>query len=122
MWKSKSDKGFLEYLKENKKLYLVIIVALVSLMLIFLGGSDVKEERAATEEERAAKMCSMIDGVGECQVMMTFREEKTDSPYAVLVLCKNASLPSVREKITSLFTSLYGIGAHRVEIQELGDR
>ena len=120
MWKSKSDKGFLEYLKENKKLYSVIIIALISLMLIFLGGgSDVKEERAATEEERAAEMCSMIDGVGECRVMMTFREEREDAPYAVLVLCKNASLPSVREKITSLFTSLYGIGAHRVEIQEL---
>jgi hypothetical protein len=63
-------------------------------------------------------MCSLIEGVGECRVMMTYRPDD-EGVYAVLVLCDGGESVSVREKITSLFCSLYGIGSHRVEIQRL---
>ena len=120
MWKLKSDKGFLEYLRANGKTGVVLLIGILSLMLIFLSSAEgERTEKVTTEEERCEKACSMSEGVGECRVMMTFRDEKAEQPYAVLVLCQNADSPKVREKITSLFTSLYGIGSHRVEIQEL---
>ncbi|MBO7197060.1 MAG: hypothetical protein J6V80_07065, partial [Clostridia bacterium] len=67
-----------------------------------------------------AQMCSLIEGVGECRVMITYdpdsREERV---YAVLVLCEGADSASVRERITSSLSSVYGIGSHRIEIQKL---
>ena len=63
-------------------------------------------------------MCSLIEGVGDCRVMITYRPE-AEEVYAVLVICEGGESVSVREKITSIFCSLYGIGSHRVEIQRL---
>ena len=72
------------------------------------------EEKTAGEEERVAEMCSLIEGVGECRVMMTYGGE--GEVYAVLVLCEGAESARVRGDLTSLICSLYGIGSHRVEI------
>ena len=95
-------------------------VLVLGLLLILLSGFDA-EQTAETvgEEERAAEMCSLIDGVGECLVMMTYKDKSSEEVYAVLVLCEGGESAVVREKITSVFCSLYGIGAHRVEIQRL---
>ena len=61
-----------------------------------------------------------MEGVGECRVMMTYYPDSNEERvYAVLVLCEGAESPDVRERITSLCCSLYGIGSHRVEIQKL---
>lgn len=92
----------------------------MGLLLILLSTLSVEEKTVNVgEEERVAEMCSLIDGVGECRVMMTYKNAKEEEVYAVLVLCEGGESVAVREKITSLFCSLYGIGAHRVEIQRL---
>lgn len=98
------------------------VVILLGVLLIFLGsrldrstGTEVK-----TDEDRAAEMCSLMDGVGECRVMMTYYPDSDgERVYAVLVLCEGAESIEVREKITAALSSLYGIGSHRVEIQRL---
>jgi len=93
----------------------------LGLLLILLSGFATEEKAdASSEEERVAEMCSLIDGVGECRVMMTYKNGRDEGEvYAVLVLCEGGESVFVREKITSLFCSLYGIGSHRVEIQTL---
>ena len=93
----------------------------IGLLLILLSGvPSEKQAEIHTEEDRVAEMCSLIEGVGECRVMMTYKNS-TDDVYAVLVICEGGESVTVREKITSLFCSLYGIGAHRVEIQRLSN-
>lgn len=104
---------------EGNRIWLVGLM-LLGLILILIGNEHTGEKIAVTqtEEMRATEMCAMMDGVGDCRVMMTYRPD-SDEVYAVLVLCDGAESVAVRERITSLFTSLYGIGSHRVEIEKL---
>lgn len=118
--KLKSDSSFLEFLSRGRSALVVALLA-VGLGLILLGGIGNTEKAAevAGAEQRAAEMCALMDGVGECRVMMTFYPEDEGRVYGVLVLCEGAESVAVRDRITSLFCSLYGIGAHRVQIQKL---
>ena len=104
---------------EGNRIWLVGLM-LLGLILILIGNEQTGEKITVTqtEEMRATEMCAMMDGVGDCRVMMTYRPD-SDEVYAVLVLCDGAESVAVRERITSLFTSLYGIGSHRVEIEKL---
>lgn len=120
MWKLKSVGEIREFLfGERNRIWLVGLM-LLGLILILIGNEQTGEKIAVTrtEEMRATEMCAMMDGVGNCRVMMTYRPD-SDEVYAVLVLCDGAESVAVRERITSLFTSLYGIGSHRVEIEKL---
>ena len=119
--KLKSDKGLLGLIGSEGRAAKVIGLVLLGLILIFIGGvggrTDTRDNQTA--EERAATMCSMMDGVGECRVMMTYHPDDETRVFAVLVLCEGADSVAVRESVTSLFCSLYGIGAHRVEVRLL---
>lgn len=120
MLKLKSVGEIREFLfGEGNRIWLVVLM-LLGLILILIGNEHTGEKIAVTqtEEMRATEMCAMMDGVGDCRVMMTYRPD-SDEVYAVLVLCDGAESVAVRERITSLFTSLYGIGSHRVEIEKL---
>ena len=120
MWKLKSVGEIREFLfGDNNRIWLVSLMIL-GLILILIGNEQTGEKIAVTqtEEMRVGEMCAMMDGVGECRVMMTYRPDSNEV-YAVLVLCDGAESVMVRERITSLFTSLYGIGSHRVEIEKL---
>lgn len=120
MLKLKSVGEIREFLfGEGNRIWLVGLM-LLGLILILIGNEQTGEKITVTqtEEMRATEMCAMMDGVGDCRVMMTYRPD-SDEVYAVLVLCDGAESVAVRERITSLFTSLYGIGSHRVEIEKL---
>ena len=119
MWKLKSVGEIREFLLgDNNRIWLVSLMIL-GLILILIGNNSTENTAVTqTEEMRVGEMCAMMDGVGECRVMMTYRPDSNEV-YAVLVLCDGAESASVRERITSLFTSLYGIGSHRVEIEKL---
>lgn len=122
MLKSGSDKSFRDFLGSGSYAVKVGIVAILALVLILVGspGSGAESKDATSEEERLAEICSLAEGVGECRVMVTYREVDGESEvYAVAVLCQGAESPNVRERITSLICSLYGIGAHRVEIVKI---
>ncbi len=117
----KSDKGFRDFLlKDGQGIKFFGIVLLAALLLFLSAGVKSENKKVQDEEERAAEMCALMEGVGECRVMMTFLPESDgEEVYAVLVLCEGADSSKVREKVTSLFCSLYGIGANRVEIQKI---
>lgn len=123
MWRFKWDKGFSEFLSADKSAVRLVGLMVIGIALIFIGSLSTRTADNTTvnntDEDRVAEMCSMIDGVGECRVMMTYTD---DEVFAVLVVCDGAESVFVREKITSLFTSLYGIGSNRVEIQQLNKK
>ena len=111
-----SDKSFFEFLttKQGSPVWLILIVALA---ILLLGAGGQGKSRESTPSEETAEICSMISGVGECRVMITYREE--NEVFAVAILCDGAENPTVRRDITELVCSLYGIGSHRVSILPL---
>ena len=119
MWKLKSVGEIREFLLgDNNRIWLVSLMILGLILILIGNNSTDKAAVTQTEEMRVSEMCAMMDGVGECRVMMTYRPDSNEV-YAVLVLCDGAESVMVRERITSLFTSLYGIGSHRIEIEKL---
>ena len=105
----------LSSVKPQLKIGLFLVLGLVLIFLSGISGEKAVEQQG--REEKAAEMCSLIEGVGECRVMMTYKDSDEREVYAVLVICEGGESARVREKITSMFCALYGIGAHRVEIQ-----
>ena len=124
----RSDKDFITFLKGILKGKRALIVAL-ALGLILLCALlprllSTEEKKGFNEtEERIAELCSSVDGVGECLVMVTFvtdeSGEMTGKVFSVAVICEGADSITVRARITELITSLYGIGANRVSVTKL---
>ena len=110
-----SDKSFFEFLK-TKRASPMLLLPILALSLLLIGGTGQKTEEPKDLEERTAELCSQVSGVGECRVMITYRD---DEVFAVAVLCDGADNIEVKHNLTSLISSLYGIGAHRVEILSL---
>lgn len=123
MLKSKSEKSFLDFLSSSPiafKVGVLVVIGLLMMLLSGVGGNKSDEPKEVGEEERLSEMCSLMDGVGECRVMITYKEIDGESRvYAALVLCEGGESVKVQERITSLCCSLYGIGANRVEVGQL---
>ena len=89
------------------------------LALLLIPSVDKKGDVASDkidDEARLEALFSQIDGVGECQVMVTY---KNGEVYAVAVVCRGADNPKVRESVVEVITSVYGIGANRVAVQPM---
>ena len=118
----KLAKELSEFFSRDRRRLAVSVLLILGLLLIFIGSfvgeSDKAEANISSVEERAAEFCSLMDGVGECRVMITYTSGG-DEVYGVLVLCDGADSAVVRERIVSAFTSILGIGSHRIEIQKL---
>lgn len=111
-----SDNSFFEFLK-TKRASPMLLLPILALALLLIGGTGRKAEAPKDLEERTAELCSGISGVGECRVMITY--DGNDEVFAVAILCQGADDIRVQGDLTSLICSLYGIGAHRVEILSL---
>ena len=113
----RSDKSFREFLRSGSSFAVIITVLLLGVFLIifssFTQGSEEK-----SEEEELAQICSSIEGVGRCRTVITY-EEKNKEVFAVAVLCEGADSIYVRERVTKLVTSLYGVGANRVAVLKI---
>lgn len=109
------DKSFFEFLR-TKRASPMLLLPILALSLLLIGGTGQKTEAPKDLEEKTAELCSQVSGVGECRVMITYRD---DEVFAVAVLCDGADNIEVKHNLTSLISSLYGIGAHRVEILSL---
>ena len=120
--KLKSDKCFWQFLSSNKRFATVAVALIFGVLLILIGSNSdaLPEKSQITAEEGIAELCSMTDGVGECRVHLTYREDGGEERvYAVAIICEGADSVAVRERLTSLVCSLYGIGANRVEILKM---
>lgn len=114
----KSDFSFLTFIKKQDKGFILLIIGAIALALLLIpSGSKKAEEPVELDDAaRLEELCSQIEGVGECRVMVTY---KGGEVYAVAVICKGADSPKVRERLTDLITSMYGIGANRVTVQPM---
>ncbi len=117
----KSDKGFSSFFESFKKggaVKIGIIFAL-GIMLIVFSSLDVKgkEENKTDEQERIALVCSEIEGIGRCEVMLNY--STLGRVESAVIVCDGADNVKVKERIVDLFTSLYGIGANRISIQRM---
>ena len=117
--RSGSGKRFFEIFSSGGgRIAALLVIGALLLILGSLGG-EVSEAADETDEERLEAVCSSIDGVGRCRVMVSYGE--SGEVYAVAVLCDGADAVRVRESIVDLFSSLYGIGANRISILRLED-
>ena len=118
--KSGSDKSVIDYLRSGGATKPIIILA-IGLLLLIVGGFMSKSDTSAQKvENETAKLCSMVEGVGECEVMLTYREVDGEKiVYSVAIICQGAESAEVRRDLTKLVSSLYGVGAHRISILKL---
>ncbi len=105
---------------------LLFALSLLLIAVLLINPKSCSRETAAEkseEEERIEALCSAVEGVGECRVMVTY--EKTDGRetekkvYSVAVICEGADSVAVRARLIDLIGSLYGIGSNRVSIVKL---
>lgn len=127
----------LSFLKGKKKITLILILAALGLMLVALssvGTSEVAESGELAEykeelEKRLEKLCSEVDGVGKCTVMVTFSrgeentykgsqltESKPPRVLGVTVVCDGGDNSLVKARISQMLCALFDIGANRVAV------
>ena len=116
----RSDKQFFEFLRRGGGRYaLIALLGVVLLLLCGVGIEPTADATVQTEEERICEMCSLLDGVGECRVMLSRDGERV---VAVTVLCDGADSVATRARITDMLSSFYGIGANRISVLKITDK
>ena len=137
------DKGFLSYVRKNKRIWKVILPLALGVILILVSsfvarennetdGNYTLDEYKEKLEREIADICSDIEGVGKCRVFITFErgeqnvykgssviETKPPKVLGVSVICQGADNQAARARIIEMVTSLFGIGANRVAVLKL---
>lgn len=120
MWKLKSGKSFIEFLKNDKRATLIIAIIICGVLLLFISGDNNTANAQKTESaDEITGLCSSVAGVGRCKVTLSYTPD--GEVCAAAVLCEGAESLGVREKLYDLFTSLYGIGTNRISILKISD-
>ena len=114
--KLKSDRSFIEFLRSGSQSAKLGVILLIGASLILIGSFGRSEEKTLNNEDRIAEMCSLAEGVGRCEVMLSYSGGEVVS---ALVLCEGADSAAVRARVVSMVSSLYGIGTHRIEVVKI---
>ena len=117
MQRSASENLFFGYLKKNRALLPLVLLVAVGILFIIISGFG-GEERPASEEDRLAEVCSGIEGVGRCSVVLNMKDGEVVS---CAVLCDGGDSLAVRGEIKSLVSSLYGIGYNRISVFKISE-
>lgn len=138
------DKGFTAFIKENKRILKIGLIAALGIILILIsssvGTSETKkndgeitlDEYKERLEAELSDLCSDVRGVGKCRVFVTFErgeqntykgsaitETKPPKVLGITVICKGADSDRVRSELTDMLTSLFDIGSNRVAVLKL---
>ena len=132
----------ISYFKGNRKRALVFLFVGVGLLLVMLSsiqggdadtsdGVTLREYKSELESELAG-LCSKINGVGKCYVIVSFErgeqntykgstliESKPPKVLGVSVICKGANSDYVRSEIINMMSSLFDIGTNRIAVLKL---
>lgn len=115
-------------LRGRRRLWIsALALGLGLLILIFAGGGESDSDTGASAEEqieaRLEELCSSIDGVGRCRVMVScvyeyqgYGREPSLQVVSVAIVCRGADRTEVRQALTELIRSLYGLGSNRISI------
>ncbi len=118
-----SDRSFIKYLKTRDSIKLIIAVG-IGILLLILGITFGKEDVTDNNdmEERVSEICSSVDGVGECRVLIYYRSgsgyDAENAVESVLIVCDGGDSPEVKLKLSKILSSLFGIGANRIRIEK----
>ena len=117
--KLKSDNGIIDFLKNGGGKGKIWIALLIGAALILLGSrtSTTEQPKDADTAAALAEICSLAEGVGRCEVMLTYGEG--GEVTAALVLCDGAESASVRARVVSMISTLFGIGTHKIEVVKI---
>lgn len=116
------------FIKGNKRVVLAVALILIAAAILLAGSGGGSAASSETDgfEERLEEMCSSLEGVGSCRVMVTYKS--SESRYgasservveSVAVVCKGAERAGVRRELTEMLSSLFGIGANRIHISKM---
>lgn len=137
-------KNLLTKLKNDKNLIRIIyIIGLLGIALIFISSffdsdnsnssfSSNIEDYRSTEETRIENMVESIEGVGDARVMITM-ENSAEQVYSdksvvkeieptvrgVMIVCKGADSPSIKETVLESVTKALNISSDKVCIAKL---
>ena len=135
--------GIFEAFKKNKKILLVALIALIGILLIFISSRENEDSVPETTgisldeykerlEGEVASICSSVEGVGKCRVIISFErgeetvykgssvvEIKPPKVKGVIVACRGADNDNVKAELTDMMTALFDIGSNRVAILKL---
>ena len=122
-------KSLKDYLKDSSYLKIAALFG-IGILLIFFGmgenGSVSATSEAVTLEEEIAALCSSLDGVGECRVLITYEEEPLgfgqgteEIISGIAVVCTGGDNAEVRERVVKMLSGLFGIGTNRVRVERL---
>lgn len=119
------DKGFLKHLRERRDLWRIVLILAVGLLLIIIGSGSGGDGEAVDMriEERLAAVCSDVEGVGECYVLLYYSPTATrndeQTVESVIVVCEGAGSVDVRLKLTEMISTFFGIGTNRVRVEKM---
>lgn len=113
----RSDKSFFDYARKNKRVLLILLLAVALLVVLCIIPSGEKSEEEIDEETRLSSVVAEVSGVGRCEVMINYNED--GEVFGVIILCEGAESVTVRERLSDLLSSLYGIGANRISILKI---
>ena len=129
--------GVLDFLKKTPGLVRMGALLLIGVILLAASSAGAKGETNAEQsdlgaygealEERLRELCSLVEGVGRAEVMVTF-ESGVQAEYqgstqiatlppkilGVTVLCTGGENAEVRANLTGMLGALLGIGASRI--------
>ena len=118
------------FVKKHSRLIIIVLIILLGVALIAMGsggsGNTVTGEYDSTEE-KLTELCSRVRGVGECRVMVTYKESQSrfgssqsvGVVESVAVVCKGADKSEVRAELTSMLCALFGIRSSRIHISKM---
>ncbi len=121
--KSKSGSGIFA----ARGMLAVVLILGLGILLIFLGSAEGGEsEGVMSTEESIEKICSSIEGVGECRVLVSYKTEAGafgsgggEVIVGIAVVCEGGGSDNVRRRVTEVLSGLYGIGANRIRVEKL---
>ena len=131
-----------KYIKENKRVILIALFALVGIFFVIIssssGGGEVEREEITLDEYKELleaeieSLCSAVDGVGRCRVFITFErgvqdtykgsniiESKPPRVLGVTVVCRGGDSDAVKSSVTEMICALFDIGYNRVAVLKL---
>lgn len=120
--------AFSELFSGKKRFIAVALLVIAAVVMIFLSsaGTSGKETSGDDVEERLEELCSSLSGVGQCRVMVTYKNNEKrygaserEVVESVAIVCKGADKPGVREELTRMLSSLFGIGTNRIHVSKM---
>ena len=108
--------GFLGWILKKRNGWIALLLVGAGVFLLILPTVDFRGEDVS-EEDRIEALCSNVDGVGECRVLLSCDEG--GAVVSALVICEGGDKTEIRHRLTELLSSFYGIGYNRITVEKM---